>query len=68
VSRTPTPKEARVRKLTLRKDTLTELSTDELTVVVGGQASIVICLTDPCITPPQTGIWCLTRQPACFEA
>ena len=47
-----------MRKLSLRKESLTELSTDELTAVVGGDAT-AICLTDPCITRPVTGIWCL---------
>ena len=61
-----------MRKLSLRKDVLTELTTDELALVAGGQEILSnqvclsgICLTDPCITPPVTGIWCLTRDPAC---
>jgi hypothetical protein len=48
-----------VRKLTLRKESLAELSTDELAVVVGG-AETKVCVTDPCITPPPP-----TRQLAC---
>lgn len=48
-----------MRKLTLRKETLTELSSDELTAVVGGTPDTWVCVTDPCITRPVTGIWCL---------
>lgn len=48
-----------MRKLTLRKESLAELSTDELAVVVGG-AKTQVCVTDPCITPPPP-----TRQLAC---
>ncbi|MDQ1711081.1 MAG: hypothetical protein QOE45_531 [Frankiaceae bacterium] len=48
-----------MRKLSLSREVLAELSTDELSQVVGGQATFVICLTDPCITRPVTGIWCL---------
>jgi bacteriocin-like protein len=49
-----------MRKLTLRKEVLTELTNDELSSIVGGApASIVICLTDPCITTPVTGLRCL---------
>lgn len=46
-----------MRKLTLRKDTLVELSSAELGAVAGGAS--IVCLTDPCITRPVTGIWCL---------
>lgn len=49
-----------MRKLTLRKESLAELSSDELTLVVGGDAT-AICLTDPCVTRPVTGIWCLLK-------
>lgn len=49
-----------MRKLTLRKDTLAELSADELSAVAGGASAL--CFTDPCITRPVTGIWCLTRD------
>ena len=52
---------AHVRKLTLRKDTLAELASDELARVAGAAAT-EICLTDPCVTRPVTGIWCLTRD------
>ena len=48
-----------MRKLALRKESLTELSTDELSAVVGGDDPSIVCLTDPCITRPVTGIWCL---------
>ena len=47
-----------MRKLTLRKESLTEMTADELTDVVGAAATR-ICLTDPCVTRPVTGIWCL---------
>lgn len=47
-----------MRKLTLRKDTLAELSSAELGDVVAAAGSQV-CVTDPCITRPVTGIWCL---------
>lgn len=39
-----------MRKLALRKESLSELTTDELAVVVGAAATR-ICITDPCITP-----------------
>lgn len=48
-----------MRKLTLKFDRLAELSTDQLEQVGGGEASRPFCLTDPCITRPVTGIWCL---------
>jgi hypothetical protein len=32
------------RKLSLRKESLTELTTDDLTHVVGGQDSAVVCI------------------------
>jgi hypothetical protein len=39
---------------------LVELTTDELTLVVGGQATRICPITDPCITPPPyTGLKCL---------
>lgn len=47
-----------MRKLTLRKDTLAALSPAELGGVVAAAAT-AICVTDPCITRPVTGIWCL---------
>ena len=51
------------RRLALRKETLTALSDTDLAVVVGG----VTRLTDPCITRPVTGIWCLYTGAVCFE-
>lgn len=48
-----------MRTLSLRKDTLTELGSDELAQVAGAAATAV-CVTDPCITRPVTGIWCLS--------
>jgi len=39
-----------MRKLSLRKEALTELGTDELAGVAG--AGTQVCVTDPCITPP----------------
>jgi hypothetical protein len=50
-----------MRTLTLRKDTLAELSADELSAVAAAAGSVP-CLTDPRITRPVTGIWCLTRD------
>lgn len=47
-----------MRKLSLSKEILTELSTDELTVVVGGTVKSQVCLTDPCITPPVSQLRC----------
>ncbi|HWL37781.1 MAG TPA: class I lanthipeptide [Frankiaceae bacterium] len=46
-----------MRKLSLRKESLAELSTDELAVVVGG-AETKVCVTDPCITPPVSQLKC----------
>ena len=46
-----------MRKLTLRKEVLVELTTDELTAVVGGVRT-QICPTDPCITPPPSQLNC----------
>lgn len=46
-----------MRKLSLRKEVLTQLTTDELAAVVGG-ASGALCPTDPCITPPQSQLQC----------
>jgi hypothetical protein len=53
-----------MRKLTLSREVLTELAADELAHVVGAQATLV-CLTDPCITRPVTGLWCLLTGDAC---
>lgn len=55
-----------MRKLNLRKETLAELSSDELSAVVGAEAT-QICLTDPCITRPVTGTWCLLTLDRCIE-
>ena len=41
-----------MRKLTLRKDVLTELTAAELGAVVGGQETRICLITNPCITPP----------------
>ena len=46
-----------MRKLSLVKDVLSELSTDELVSVVGAAAT-AICLTDPCITRPVSKLDC----------
>ena len=55
-----------MRKLSLNREVLTELSTDELTLVVAGAEATIVCfITDPCITRPVTGVWCLTRD--CVE-
>ena len=43
--------ERAMRKLTLRKEALAELTTDELSAI-NGAADTRICVTDPCITPP----------------
>jgi hypothetical protein len=48
-------------KLTLRKEVLAELSTDDLRVVVGG-ATGLLCLTDRCITTPYSGLECLSDR------
>lgn len=51
-----------MRKLNLRKEVLAELTSDELGQVVGGEAPGSLgglCPTDPCITRPVTGIFCL---------
>jgi hypothetical protein len=50
------------RTLTLRKEVLASLSDAELAGVVGAGL-----LTDPCITRPVTGIWCLYTEAVCFE-
>lgn len=52
-----TPLEPPVRTLSLKKEVLAELSTVELTAVVGG-ARTQICATDPCITPPISQLRC----------
>jgi hypothetical protein len=52
-----------VRKLTVRKETLAELSAGELTAVVGG----VTGLTDACVTQHCTGVMCLYTEAVCLE-
>lgn len=54
-----------MRTLALRKDVLTELTTDELTAVVGADATGILCVTDPCITNPATYLGCASRQTHC---
>ena len=49
------------RRLSLRSEVLASLSDDQLADVVGAG------LTDPCITRPVTGIWCLYTEAVCFE-
>jgi len=49
------------RSLHLRKEVLASLSDSQLADVVGAG------LTDPCITRPVTGIWCLYTEAVCFE-
>jgi hypothetical protein len=46
-----------MRKLTLRKEVLAELSSDELSAVVGA-AQTQVCVTDPCITAPVSQLRC----------
>jgi hypothetical protein len=48
-----------MRTLTLRKESLVALTGDELAGVVGG-AQTQVCVTDPCITRPVTGLFCLS--------
>lgn len=52
-----------MRTLTIRKETLTELSTGELSAVVGG----VTGLTDMCVSQRCTGVMCLYTEAVCFE-
>jgi hypothetical protein len=56
-----------MRKLNLSKETLAELSTDDLTLVVGGQATLAVAcfVTNPCITTPVTGLRCYLTGSAC---
>lgn len=49
-----------MRRLTLSKEVLAELSTEEMQVVVAGATGIV-CVTDRCITTPYSGLDCNTR-------
>ena len=51
-----------MRKLTLAKEVLTELSADELVAVAGatvGNLKTELCPTDPCITEPISQLRCL---------
>jgi hypothetical protein len=54
------------RTLNLRKEVLASLSEEDLAGAVGAQASIV-CVTDPCITPPPptNNITCYLTGNAC---
>ena len=48
-----------MRKLTLRKEALAELTTDEMSQIVGGtKTSVDSIITCPCITPPISGLRC----------
>ncbi len=49
-----------MRTLSLAKEVLTELTTGELTAVVGGTVKTRVCPTDPCITPPPSDLNCST--------
>ena len=55
----------KARSLTLKKDTLHELGTDELAGVVGGITTILIkTLQDICLTAPvptQPVLYCVTK-------
>lgn len=46
-----------MRKLSLSKEVLADLTADELGAVVGGQQT-QICGTDPCITQPISMLRC----------
>ncbi|HEU0132343.1 MAG TPA: hypothetical protein VFQ85_15265 [Mycobacteriales bacterium] len=48
-----------MRTLTLRKELLAELTGEELGQVGGAGLNTQVCLTDPCITTPVTGLRCL---------
>lgn len=49
-----------MRKLTLSKEVLAELSTADMEVVVAG-ATGLLCFTQNCITTPYSGLDCNTR-------
>jgi hypothetical protein len=53
-----------MRSLTLRKDTLAELTSDELAAIAGG----TLDLTNACVTQSCTGIMCLFTDVICFES
>lgn len=54
------------RKLTLKKDTLTELSQDELAGVVGGITTLLLFSLQDCheldTTPTLPAIYCVANQ------
>lgn len=50
-----------MRKLSLSKEVLSELSTEEMRVVVAG-ATGILCVTQRCITTPYSGLDCLSEQ------
>lgn len=52
-----------MRTLTIRKETLTELTVEELTSIAGG----TVDLTNACVTQSCTGIMCLFTEVICFE-
>ncbi len=50
-----------MRKLVLRKEVLTQLTADDLALVVAGADTVKsqgFCPTDPCITPPVSQLRC----------
>jgi hypothetical protein len=52
-----------MRRLTLRKETLSALTDDQLGAVVAGANTQICALTNPCITPaPYTGLKCLLTE------
>lgn len=51
-----------MRKLTLRKDVLTELTTADLEAVVGGTGN---CVTDTCTTVPLSKVKCISTDWSC---
>jgi hypothetical protein len=60
-----------MRKLSLKKETLAELSTAELTSVVGGATGRATCAVKDCLVPHSdfqqciTGVGCVTLD-GCF--
>jgi hypothetical protein len=54
-----------MRKLTLSREVLTELNSDELGQIVGAQATAICLITNPCITRPVTGLTCYLTGNAC---
>lgn len=53
-----------MRKLTLRKEALAALTTDELSAVGGAGPTFI---TDACVTGSCTGVMCLFTDVICFE-